>query len=237
MALTRLLDVARWLRDEDFPAVRVLDVGQPLHLGVTFWQSLGDDVPFSPVEEFGHLLRRLHRLAPPSSLALPGLDPFELSSRRLDVVPLPEEQCAFLRSRLREVREAYAALHFELPFGPVHGDASNGNVLISRDGVPTLIDLDGFVTGPREWDLVLTAMFADRLGWHTAAEYEAFVAAYGHDVLAWPGYGVLADAQELQMVTWIAQRADESPVVAAEVAARIHSLRAGSTRTTWRAYY
>src|SRR5689334_1502578 len=34
-----------------------------------------------------------------------------------------------------------------------------------------LIDLDSVSIGPREWDLIQTALFADRLGWHTTEEY------------------------------------------------------------------
>ena len=51
-----------------------------------------------------------------------------------------------------------------------------------------LTDLDGFAVGPREWDLVLTALYFERFGWHTAEEYAAFVETYGYDVMAWDGY-------------------------------------------------
>lgn len=48
---------------------------------------------------------------------------------------------------------------------------------------PILIDLDGFAIGPREWDLVLTAIYYDCFGWHTREEYEEFVRVYGFDVM------------------------------------------------------
>ena len=38
-----------------------------------------------------------------------------------------------------------------------------------------VFDLDSFAVGPREWDLVQTALFYDRLGWHTREEYRTFV--------------------------------------------------------------
>ena len=41
----------------------------------------------------------------------------------------------------------------------IHGDASIGNVLRDRQGNPVVIDLDGFAIGPREWDVVLTAIY------------------------------------------------------------------------------
>ena len=96
---------------------------------------------------------------------------------------------AEVRDRLADLRARYAALEFVLPAGPVHGDANIGNILRRQaDGVAVLIDLDGFASGPREWDLVLTAMYFERFGWHTAAEYAEFAEVYGFDVMAWPGY-------------------------------------------------
>jgi hypothetical protein len=74
---------------------------------------------------------------------------------------------------------------------------------------------------------VLTAMYFERFGWHTAQEYADFVAEYGFDVLAWPGYRVLRDVRELLMVPWLAQNTRESPEIAAEVSRRIADLRAG----------
>jgi hypothetical protein len=56
-----------------------------------------------------------------------------------------------------------------------------------------VIDLDNFATGPRKWDLIQTAIFYDRLGWHTREEYEAFTKVYGYDIMQWPGYPMLAD--------------------------------------------
>ena len=44
-----------------------------------------------------------------------------------------------------------------------------------------MIDLDGFAVGPREWDLVQTAMYYDSFGWHTREEYEDFARVYGYD--------------------------------------------------------
>ena len=121
-----------------------------------------------------------------------------------------------------------------LPAGPVHGDANIGNILRRQaDGVAVLIDLDGFASGPREWDLVLTAMYFERFGWHTADEYAAFAEIYGFDVMAWPGYAVLADIRELTMVTWLAQNAGESPEIAAEVAKRVADLRGGPGHRDW----
>jgi len=140
---------------------------------------------------------------------------------------------AFLAGRLDELRHAYASLGFELEPGVVHGDASVGNVLVDDAGVPRLIDLDGFAVGPREWDLILTAIYYDRYGWHTAEEYAAFCEMYGVDVMAWDGYQVLADVREILMVTWLAWKAGESPKLAAEAAKRIDAIRSGASRRDW----
>jgi aminoglycoside phosphotransferase (APT) family kinase protein len=118
----------------------------------------------------------------------------------------------------------------------VHGDASIGNIIRRQDGTAVLTDLDGFSVGPREWDLVLTAIYFERFGWHTAAEYAAFTGAYGFDVMTWPGYPVLRDIRETLMVTWLAQNVRESPQIAAEVAKRIADLRSGDGQRDWAPY-
>jgi Phosphotransferase enzyme family len=229
---------ARWLESESFPAVRLSGpVDQPIVADgrvVTFWELVAERTEYGTVAELGVLLRRLHSLEPPPSLVLPGLRPFARVDARIGGADLAGDDRAFLRRRLADLREQYARLEFVLPAGPVHGDANVGNIIRRQaDGVAVLIDLDGFASGPREWDLVLTAMYFERFGWHTAQEYADFVAGYGFDVLGWPGYPVLRDVRELIMVAWLAQNTRESPEIAAEVAKRIADLRAGSGRRDW----
>lgn len=108
---------------------------------------------------------------------------------------------AFLTDKLTELRDEYAELEFVLPPGVIHGDFSIGNVVRDSYGNPVLIDLDGFAIGPREWDVVLTAVYYDSFGWHTREEYETFARVYGFDIIAWPGYPVLREIQEFLMVT------------------------------------
>jgi len=155
---------------------------------------------------------------------------------RIEGVPVSESDRAFLRDRLAALSGAYAQLQFALPLGRVHGDASVGNVLLDRSGRPTLIDLDAFAIGPREWDLVLTAAFYERFGWHTREEYESFCETYGVDVMEWSGYSTIADVREFLMVTWIAQKADDDAETGAEVQRRIETLRSGGSRRDWRPY-
>lgn len=228
---------ARWLESERFPAVRLAGPAQqPLVADgrvVTFWELVSEQTEYGSVAELAMLLRRLHDLEPPRSLVLPALRPFARAGSRISDADLAAADREFLRTRLAVLRERYAGLEFVLPAGPVHGDASIGNIIRRADEVAVLIDLDGFASGPREWDLVLTAMYFERFGWHTAQEYEEFVTAYGFDVTTWPGYPVLRDIRELIMVTWLAQNTRQSPEIAAEVARRIADLRGGDGFRAW----
>ncbi len=99
-------------------------------------------------------------------------------------------------------------------------------------GNPVVIDLDDFATGPREWDLIQTAIYYDRFGWHTHEEYETFTRVYGYDLLQWPGYPVLAAVREFIMVTWMILKAAESGRTSAEARKRIHAAYRG-TRKDW----
>jgi hypothetical protein len=96
-----------------------------------------------------------------------------------------------------------------------------------------MIDLDNFAVGHREWDLILTAVFYDSFGWHTAGEYEEFARTYGFDIMRWPGYQTLKELSEFLMVTWVITKAEESQRVADEASKRIESLRTGASRKDW----
>ena len=235
----RSVAVARWLESEEYPAVRAIDVDQPLIADgyvVTFWESVSDDGDqFASTPDIAAVLARLHRLAAPEALHLPPLDPFASAAQRIDANTwLTPGDRAFLTATLTRLQENYADLEFVLPQGVIHGDASVGNVLRDRDGHPVLIDLDGFATGPREWDLVLTAMYYDSFGWHTREEYEDFARVYGYDVRQWQGYPVLREVREFLMVTWVSQKAAAGDAwSAAETTKRITALRTGASRMDW----
>jgi aminoglycoside phosphotransferase (APT) family kinase protein len=230
--------VARWLESADYPAVRATDVDQPVIADgyvVTFWRSVSDDGDqFANTSEIAAIISRLHHLTAPEDLHLPPLDPFANARERIDVNTwLTSADRAFLTVTLARLQNAYAGLEFVLPQGVIHGDASVGNVLRDSSGAPVLIDLDGFAIGPREWDLVLTAMYYDSFGWHTQQEYEDFARVYGYDILQWPGYPVLREIREFLMVTWVMQKAPDDAWAAGEAAKRIASLRTGASRKDW----
>lgn len=204
---------------------------------MVFWESLGETEEYATVAELAELLRRLHDLEPPAGLELPELVPLGSVGRRIESAKhLSERDRGFLRERRAELDERYGELDFVLPRGVIHGDANIGNAVRDRDGRATLIDLDGFAVGPREWDLTLTALYYERLGWHTSAEYEDFVRVYGFDVMSWPGYPVMRAIRELIMVTWLAQNMGNGPEIVAEVNKRIADLRAGDGPRDWKPY-
>ena len=237
----RSVAVARWLESVDYPAVRTADVAQPVIVDghvVTFWNAISDDGDqYASVREVAEVLAKLHALTAPDSLHLPPLTPFENAAHRIEVNDwLSPEDRTFLTNRLAELQSDYAGLEFVLPPGVIHGDASIGNVLRDRQGNPVVIDLDGFAIGPREWDVVLTAIYYDSFGWHTREEYETFARVYGFDIMTWPGYPVLREVREFLMVTWVIQKASENERTADEARKRIAALRSGASRKDWQPY-
>ncbi|WP_163513311.1 phosphotransferase family protein [Fodinicola acaciae] len=236
----REIAVANWLESVDYPAVRAVSVDQPIVVDdrvVVFWQSISDEQNYGKPADVAHLIKRLHALDAPASLDLPQLDPFARVMPRLDAATgLDEADRTYLVERLPELQKAYAGIDFVLPPGAIHGDASVGNVILNPSGQPILLDLDGFATGPREWDLVLTAMYYDSFGWHKKAEYDDFVQIYGFDIMTWPGYEALRSLREYLMVTWLTQKISEDDDFAGEVRMRIRSLRNDASRRTWKPY-
>lgn len=234
----RSVRVAEWLEEAGYPAARVTSgIRQPVAAAgrvVTFWRAVAEKEQFVTAGQLGELLAQLHALEVPAGLGLPLLDPLASTFRRLTALPaLGRSDLDFLAERATDLQARYEELEFVLPSGVVHGDAHVGNALVDTDGQPVLIDLDGFAVGPQEWDLVVPALYVDRLGWHTETEYGAFAAAYGFDVMTWDGFPILADIRELDMVVWLAQNVGHSAEISAEVARRISDLRSGTHERHW----
>lgn len=229
--------VARWLAASNYPATRALDVDQPISVDgrvVTFWVSVSEREEYARIDQVAGLIRWLHELDPPSSLVLPEVRPFDKAHAAVDLLTgVSSVDADFLGSLLTELQAQYRALKFTLRSGPIHGDANVGNVILDRNGEPVLIDLDSFGTGPREWDLVQTALFYERFGWHTEEEYRTFVDVYGFDIMGWPGYRVLAAAREVMMTLWLGRKAGTSEQAAAETGKRIEAIRRGGSRRDW----
>jgi aminoglycoside phosphotransferase (APT) family kinase protein len=236
-AAERQVAVARWLESKNYPAVRALHVDQPVQAGghvVTFWESASEGEEYAPIGQVAELIRRLHGLPAPRSLVLPELRPFDEAEERLKrLVGVRRDDVDFLAVRIDELRSQYDRLDFPLAPGPIHGDANVGNVILDRNCNPILIDLDNFSRGPREWDLVQTALFYDRFGWHTEAEYRRFVDVYGFDLMRWPGYRVLADMREILMTLWLGRKAGVDEQAGSETRKRIEAIRTGGSRRDW----
>jgi Ser/Thr protein kinase RdoA (MazF antagonist) len=234
----RTVAVARWLQSAGYPAVRAIDVDQPVIIdshAVTFWEAVSDDgSEYAAIAEVAEVIARLHKLTAPGNLHLPALEPFENAGDRIALSEwLSPDDRDYLTRELVKLKGQYARLDFALAPGVIHGDANIGNVLRDEHGKPVVIDLDGFATGPREWDLIQTALFYDHYGWHTREEYDTFARVYGYDIMQWPGYDVLANVREFIQVTWMIQKAGESAKTAAEARKRIGSLRDGTSRKDW----
>jgi aminoglycoside phosphotransferase (APT) family kinase protein len=234
----RVIAVARWLESAGYPAVRALPLGQPVIIdgyAVTFWEAVSEEGDeYATIEQVAEVIARLHKMTAPADLNLPALKPFRNAGQRIaESRWLTEDDRAWMTSELASLEAEYARLYFALPQGVIHGDANIGNVLRDEHGNSVVIDLDDFAAGPREWDLILTAIYYDRFGWHTREEYETFTRIYGYDLLKWSGYPVLAAVREFIMVTWMVLKAAESGRTSAEARKRLHALRTGGSRKDW----
>ena len=126
--------VARWLESVNYPAVRVLDVDQPVLLdgyAITFWEAVSDDGDqYATVGEVAEALVKLHELVAPDDLHLPALERFEDAAKRIQTNSwLTPGDRDFLTKTLASMRDRYSELGFVLPQGVIHGDANVGNVL------------------------------------------------------------------------------------------------------------
>jgi Ser/Thr protein kinase RdoA (MazF antagonist) len=229
------LCVARWLAAQDVPAVRVYEeTGQPLLVDehpVTFWHMVTGGDPAPTHIDLARLLKSFHT-ARDCPCPMPGFDPLRTSQSRLaDAAGVDQDDREFLTARCAELNRELRHLGFALPRGPIHGDAHTNNLLTDR-GQVVLLDFESSATGPREWDLLPSAIGVERYG-RPEQQYQEFAGIYGFDVRSWAGYPVLREVRELTMTTWIMQNIGESPAVAAEFAVRVASLRERDSGRAW----
>lgn len=244
VAAAKEILVSTWLVDTNYPVTKVASEFRdgPIvvdDLPVTIWEYISESGPPISAGEFGEMLRALHLVPEPVDFQLPVFSPMPKVEGRLKELALtdfPEPELLFLWERFRQLSDDFAHLRFELPAGPIHGDAHPGNLMRSSDGGILLIDLEDFCYGPREWDAAVLSVRHRAFGWESGAEYRSYVAAYGYDPLDWAGFSTLRAVRELNMTTWLAQRFDESDEVAAEVLKRVADLRDDQTFREWRAF-
>jgi aminoglycoside phosphotransferase (APT) family kinase protein len=236
--------VAAWLAENGFPATAVADefLDGPIvvdDLPVTVWNFISESGPPISAAEFGRVLRELHSLPEPTDFQLPRFSPMPKVESRLEQLALtdfPESELVFLHELFIQLSSDFSSLHFELPPGPIHGDAHPGNLMRSDGGAIILIDLEDFSRGPREWDASVMSVRHQAFGWESEAEYQSYVEAYGYDPIAWPGFPVIRSVRELNMTTWLAQSFAESSEAAAEVLKRVADLRDNQTPRDWRVF-
>jgi Ser/Thr protein kinase RdoA (MazF antagonist) len=229
------LCVARWLAKAGVPAVRVDDkIDQPLLVDghpVTFWRMVTGGDPAPTHIDLARLLAAFHR-AQNCRCELSRFDPLTPSEARLaKATDVAARDRDFLRARCADMTRQLKELAFALPQGPIHGDAHVNNLLTDHGRV-VLLDFESSAFGPREWDLLPTAIAVDRYG-RSEKQYREFADTYGFDVRSWAGYPVLREVRELTMTTWIMQNIGESPAVAAEFALRVASLRERDFTRAW----
>ena len=105
----RTVAVARWLQSADYPAVRVVDVDQPVVIDqqvVTFWEAVSDDGDqYASVAEVAEVLVKLHKLTAPGNLHLPELSPFASAPTRIEASTwLTPQDRAFLTTMLAQMQ-------------------------------------------------------------------------------------------------------------------------------------
>ena len=229
------VQVTGWLHNQGFPAVRPLDIEQPVEADgylVTFWHFLpASGPPWEDVESLGRLLRRLHGL---------GASPADLPpARPMSSLVEDTERCAWLTgeqqswvlARAADLARQYDATTWTLGCGLIHGDAYADNVIHTPDGA-VLGDWDSVSYGPREQDIV-PASIRHRFG-RPLSEWRQFCAAYDVNPDDLPGLAVLRQMRELRtLVPYI--RSAGKPVVQAEVTRRIADLMSGTQPEPWHA--
>ncbi|MGH3861039.1 phosphotransferase [Actinokineospora sp.] len=231
---------ARWLAAHDVRVVTPLPgLDQPTVVDrwpVTWWVQLAAHRHATP-DELGATLRQVHSVDPATPNCADELDPFDGITYRIANAPqLAAEDHHWLTEHLSLLRADYAALPPGLSRRMIHGDAWQGNVVVPDGGEPTVLDLDHASLGPPEWDLVPLAVDHTDFARISAADYQSFVDAYGHDVTTWPGYRTLAAIRELGWTAFALSKAGACRAAATEAHHRIACLRGQVPRPwTWAA--
>ncbi len=232
------LCVARWLDNAGVPVARPYDgVTQPTVVGnhpVSVWHLVAQGTPRPGVADLAVLLRQVHALHE-CPCPVPQWDPLTQAERRLLAsAELDNGDQAMMLDRCHELRDRLGKVKFALPTGFMHGDAYPGN-LLGQAGNAVLTDFEAAATGPREWDLIGTAVTRTRFGLPAEA-YQEFCDLYGFNVMTWDGYPVLRDIRELYMTSWLIQNLADRQAVADEAALRIASIRDRDTTREWHVF-
>ncbi|MGW0179911.1 phosphotransferase family protein [Nocardia sp. NPDC003345] len=240
-AAHRELQISRWLNVSNIPTVEAVEsLAQPLIIDdcpVTWWRLIPDHRPATPAE-LGAALGRLHLLDPPSTFDLPEYQPFAGIDTRINTTTtLGYEDKEWLVRHYAELRQRYDRLEPVDRRSVIHGDAWQGNLVVSPSGIPVFLDLDKVSLGRPEWDLVQLAVdYADftRL---TGSGYRSFVDAYGgRDISTDPQFRIFADIQELRWTTFVLGLSHRDATARYEAEHRVACLRGRVAKPwTWNA--
>lgn len=246
-AITRQLALAEWLGVNGFPVNRPAKKRKIVQDGLegaiaSFWEWVVEDPErTADTSELGTLLHRFHDLIDryPAATDFPSWNPLEEIEHRL--VGLEQEADGWPAASQLEQMHLWSLqtaadlenVHWRLPAGLIHGDAHVGNVLTSSSGTDFLIDLDAVAQGPREWDLVPTAVAQLRFDGDLRSIRD-FSTAYGFDLLRWSGWLTLRRLRELYMTSWLMSVADSSER-RAEVDHRVKCLAERDEGANWQA--
>lgn len=234
----KVVAVARWLAEHDMPSVRLLNgVEQPVRAGghlATLWQQVLATGPKPTGYALAAILRRFHELPPPD-FELPAWRPVgPIRERIAEARDLADDDLAFLLAACDEAEAALAELRYVLPPGPIHGDATVGNLIPGPAG-SVICDFDSTSAGPREWDLTPATLGRFRFD-HPVDIHGQLASVYGFDVTAWDGFRVLRRLRELQLVTSVLPVLEDNPGLRMQWERRFRSFREGDTAVRWDAY-
>jgi hypothetical protein len=240
--VAKVVHVATWLAEHDFPSVRLLPgVPQPVTFDgyvATVWEAVPDGGKRPRGRDLGKLLRRIHDLPEPASW-LPRWQPLADVAARIGEATgldngLAPADLVFLQDRYDEVADQLSRLEFSSPPSLVHGDAHLGNLIPGPAG-PVLCDFDSSSYGPPEWDLTPLAVGVIRFG-EPAGRYRELATTYGMDVTRWRGFPVLRAVRELKLITSVLPIIGTRPAVRAELFRRLADVRSGNTSARWARY-
>ena len=234
--LVLLAEIARFLNANGVRATRPADELSPSPIRtangyVFFWKWVPHRTDVLPsVSERGAMLRRLHDLPTPDWL--PPTDPFKLSRLRLKQIAdhglASAGELSTLETALANVEDRWARATVRNGF--IHGDYTNGNVIVSPDGL-VMTDFENTGLGPKEWDLIQPVMAHRRFG-AAIEEVDEFFNAYG----VHPDLKMLEDlsrGKEVRATIWCFASRPMGPVFVAESLHRLGTLADPDDRTPW----
>ncbi|MFR9770684.1 aminoglycoside phosphotransferase family protein [Nocardia sp. SC052] len=229
--------VTRWLAAEAQRIALTPASGiQPVTVSgaiATFWPYRPSPGRPGPAD-LGTLVRRLHSVARPP-FPVPRYQPLR---RLFEALALEDERTtpaltdsdrAWLRARAEALVGQFTQTEFPLGEGLVHVDVHSENAVCDH-GDWVLIDWDQCSIGPRELDLVNGLPDHFHQPQHERAR---FAAAYGYDLLDWPGWALLRNITELHSLGAYIRLAPTKPAAAEELRHRIRSLQTGDKAAVW----